>query len=231
MRRAATVLDLSPYQIRRVPDGEGCTLYTAARIVAAFGGEITYEDLLGPAERKSLRRYSRSFVKSPPTRSRSGSGTRRRRERRPKAKKDQGSPGARRRKSAKPQAKGKARAPENRRLAISISPEFVFDILEGGKKVEYRSQPTNVRGRVWLYATRPFKRILGSVEIVDCRYLEKEDCYGYMLKNPEREVPSLIPTNRAQPRFWYPWKPGEKPIRNTWEEEDAFARWLEESEG
>jgi hypothetical protein len=38
--------------------------------------------------------------------------------------------------------------------AISIQQPFVEQILRSVKKYEYRSQPTTVRGRVYLYASK-----------------------------------------------------------------------------
>lgn len=37
--------------------------------------------------------------------------------------------------------------------AISIRQPYVEDILRGKKKYEYRSRPTQIRGRVYLYAS------------------------------------------------------------------------------
>lgn len=61
LRCASTLLDMRPYQLRRLLNGEGCTLFTAARIVAALGGQITYEDLLTENERKALPEYTQNF--------------------------------------------------------------------------------------------------------------------------------------------------------------------------
>jgi len=73
--------------------------------------------------------------------------------------------------------------------AISIRQPFVELILRRIKTAEYRDYPTNIRGRVYLYAARkpvddparwrqveaepgelPTGVILGTVEIVDCRW-------------------------------------------------------------
>lgn len=106
--------------------------------------------------------------------------------------------------------------------AISIRQPWVELILQGKKKKEYRSMPTNIRERVWLYASltpvddpREWKKagvtvgdlptgvIVGSVEIVDC----VEDPYGdwaYVLRNPQRLKRFLRPINQPQPKFWRP---------------------------
>lgn len=106
--------------------------------------------------------------------------------------------------------------------AISIRQPYVEDILRGGKKYEYRSRATKIRGRVYLYASLgpgadsywkrlkmqpgdlPTGVIVGSVEIVDCKYFEEDDCYGYKLKNPRRYRKHLTPKNQPQPLFFFP---------------------------
>ena len=106
--------------------------------------------------------------------------------------------------------------------AISIKQPFVEEILRGIKKYEYRSRPTKIRGRVYLYASMkpredgnwkrlkmnpedaPTGMIVGSVEIVDCKYFEDDECYGYKLKNPKRYRKYLAPKNQPQPCFFFP---------------------------
>ncbi len=112
--------------------------------------------------------------------------------------------------------------------AISIKQPFVEEILRGIKKYEYRSRPTNIRGRVMLYASlKPgeisrWKKIklspgdltsgmiIGSVEIVDCIYFEKYGCYGYKLKNPKRYKEFLKPKSQPQPCWFFPFGKNEK---------------------
>jgi hypothetical protein len=104
--------------------------------------------------------------------------------------------------------------------AISIRQPYVELILRGEKREEYRSRPTNIRGRVYLYAAMkpgdrkfwiqvrkepgelPTKRIVGSVEIVDCR--PTKHGYTYFLANPRRLRTHLHPQNQPQPCFWRP---------------------------
>ena len=82
-------------------------------------------------------------------------------------------------------------------------------IITGEKKIEYRSKNTNVRGRVYIYASAtkyskddtldiadqtgisvdeikqlPRKVVVGSVEVVDSA--EKDGEYQWLLKNPIR---------------------------------------------
>lgn len=106
--------------------------------------------------------------------------------------------------------------------ALSIRQPFVELILRGDKTKEFRSQPTNMRERVWLYASdRPHERqrswmkvekepgelptglIPGSVEIVDCRPDKRYD-WAYMLANPKRLRTPRGVVNQPQPRFWIP---------------------------
>ncbi|MGH9621910.1 MAG: hypothetical protein ACRD45_19660 [Bryobacteraceae bacterium] len=72
--------------------------------------------------------------------------------------------------------------PERLQRTISIRQPLVEQILTGTKKREFRSRPTRIRERVYLYATKklaegarempalatlPKGRIVGSVEIAD----------------------------------------------------------------
>lgn len=107
--------------------------------------------------------------------------------------------------------------------AISIRQPFVEQILAGSKKFEYRSKLTRIRERVYLYASaRPVEDpilwrqvghapgglptgvIVGSVEITDCQWDDKNQCYAYCLRDPQRLSPHLVPTNQPQPVFWRP---------------------------
>lgn len=106
--------------------------------------------------------------------------------------------------------------------AISIQQPFVEQILKGKKKYEYRSRPTQIRGRVFLYASlRPgeisrwkgtgFKPgdlptglIVGSVEIVDCVYFKKNKIYGYKLVKPKRYKKHVKPKQQPQPCWFFP---------------------------
>lgn len=106
--------------------------------------------------------------------------------------------------------------------AISIRQPFVELILRGIKKYEYRSQPTNIRERVYLYAsltpsanTAAWKKIkkeasqlptgyvVGSVEIVGCSG-NLRDGYRYRLQNPKRLRTFKRPLNHPSPVFWIP---------------------------
>ncbi len=107
--------------------------------------------------------------------------------------------------------------------AISIRQPWVELILRGKKRIEYRSIPTNIRGPVYLYASQkpvdwpeawedagaapgelPTGVILGSVEIVDCKYDRRNDEYHYILRNPKRFKKPLRFRNQPQPVFWRP---------------------------
>lgn len=105
--------------------------------------------------------------------------------------------------------------------AISIKQPFVEQILRGIKKREYRSQPTKIKERVYLYASlkprpevaewrkvglsigdAPCGLIVGTVEIVKC--VEHDDGYAYVLADPQRLTRHLTAKNQPQPRFWIP---------------------------
>ncbi len=104
--------------------------------------------------------------------------------------------------------------------AISIRQPFVEAILDGKKKIEYRSRRTNIRERVYLYASKsqpypetfeeygydkancPTGVIVGTVDVVDCTGVEGD--YEIHLANPERLKEFLNPKNQPQPMFWRP---------------------------
>jgi hypothetical protein len=102
--------------------------------------------------------------------------------------------------------------------AISIRQPLVELILTGEKDIEFRSRPTNIRERVYLYASRslttvdgypeaqaqllPRGLIVGSVEIIDC-LCDEEGC-GYILASPVRYLKPWRPHGVPQPCFWRP---------------------------
>jgi hypothetical protein len=106
------------------------------------------------------------------------------------------------------------------RRAISIRQPFVEAILDGKKKIEYRSRKTNIRERVYIYASlgmrdeKDFRKfgydsdkcprgvIVGTVEIADCTGVDGD--YEIHLANPERLETFLKPVNQPQPMFWIP---------------------------
>jgi ASCH domain len=107
--------------------------------------------------------------------------------------------------------------------AISIRQPYVEQILRGTKKIEYRSIPTNIRERVYLYASLkpadspqgwrdvkaapgdlPTGVIVGTVEIVGCRSGRQERDYRYLLARPKRLRKPLRAKNQPQPVFWRP---------------------------
>jgi hypothetical protein len=108
--------------------------------------------------------------------------------------------------------------------AISIRQPYVEQILRGTKTEEYRSLKTNIRERVYLYASLhsseneadswdelglepgslPTGLIVGSVEIVDCHWSTEDGRFAYALERPERLEAFLRPINQPQPKFWIP---------------------------
>ena len=107
--------------------------------------------------------------------------------------------------------------------AISVKQPFVELILRGLKRAEYRSRLTNIRERVYLYASLksrmkdrgwrqlrlqpddlPTGTIAGSVEIAGCRRLPGGNGFAYLLKNLKRLRRPLKPTNQPQPGIWRP---------------------------
>jgi len=113
--------------------------------------------------------------------------------------------------------------------AISIRQPYVELILQGRKIEEYRSVPTRIRGRVYIYTAKkpadnpeewervgaepgslPTGAIVGTVEIVGCEPAGDGD-YAFVLRKPRRLEKALHAVNHPQPCFWIPSSLSEKP--------------------
>lgn len=107
--------------------------------------------------------------------------------------------------------------------ALSIRQPFAEAIMRGTKTTEYRSGPTNIRGRILIYASMsrygddeeaemlrefsisdveaddlPRGVIIGSVELYD------SDEGEWYLRNPQRAEQFVEPVNRPNPVWFYP---------------------------
>jgi predicted transcriptional regulator len=100
---------------------------------------------------------------------------------------------------------------KKRRLALSIRQPFVEQIFNGNKQYEYRATATNIRGRVYIYASKtnlstlplPTGVIVGTVEIIDC-WRDSMTGYVWRLGNPKRLKRPLKPKNKPQPVWFKP---------------------------
>ena len=109
------------------------------------------------------------------------------------------------------------------RRALSIRQPYAELIMRGIKTVEYRSRPTNIRERVYIYASQrpaddpegfeelgagpkdlPKGVLVGTVEVVDCTGSPGD--YEWHLENPERlpAADQIKPENHPQPAWFYP---------------------------
>ncbi len=110
---------------------------------------------------------------------------------------------------------------KTRNLALSVRQPFAEQIMTGEKDIEYRSTVTNIRGRVYIYASKipkveVFKKIgkkpgdfpvgvlVGTVEIVGCAG-EMYD-HEWQLANPKRLKKLIKPDNHPQPVWFKPFK-------------------------
>jgi hypothetical protein len=107
--------------------------------------------------------------------------------------------------------------------ALSIRQPHAEAIMRNKKKVEYRSRPTKIRGRILIYASQkryapedeakmmsaygitditcddlPRGVVVGSVELFDC------DGGEWHVRKPERATRLRKPTNLPQPVWFYP---------------------------
>jgi len=92
--------------------------------------------------------------------------------------------------------------------------------MRGTKKIEYRTVPTKIRERVYIYASNtprpiddwkemniqpgdlPTGVLIGTVEIVDCT--GRRGNYKWHLANPLRLSKKIKPKNHPQPVWFYP---------------------------
>lgn len=107
--------------------------------------------------------------------------------------------------------------------ALSIRQPWAELIMRGEKAVEFRSQPTKVRGRVYIYASLtkpdvsdreicqdvgcswddlPKGVLVGTVEISDCDGSGGE--YEWQLANPQRLETPIEPNEQPQPVWFHP---------------------------
>lgn len=104
--------------------------------------------------------------------------------------------------------------------ALSVRQPYAELNLRGEKRWEYRSVPTNVRGRVYIYASKtladgetfeecglsaeelPTGVIVGTVKIAGCR--EVREGFAWRLEHPIRAKRKMNPRNHPQPVWFYP---------------------------
>jgi hypothetical protein len=104
--------------------------------------------------------------------------------------------------------------------ALSIRQPYAEMILLGKKKIETRTRLTNIRERVYIYASKtpgdedafrkmkmkpgdlPVGVLVGTVEITGCT--EGQGVYEWHLSKPERLPKPLKPENRPQPVWFHP---------------------------
>ncbi len=107
-----------------------------------------------------------------------------------------------------------------RMRALSVCQPFAEQIMRGTKKIEYRTRPTNIRERVYIYASKsprpiedwkgmdmrpgdlPTGVIVGTVEVVGCT--GRPGDYKWHLSNPQRLSRRLKPRKHPQPIWFYP---------------------------
>jgi len=107
-----------------------------------------------------------------------------------------------------------------RMSALSIRQPHAERILSGTKTIEYRTQPTNKRERVYIYAGKtpaapkfwreiglkpgdlPTGFLIGTVEIVDCR--NRNGGYEWHLVKPKRLKRLIKPKKHPQPAWFFP---------------------------
>lgn len=116
---------------------------------------------------------------------------------------------------------GGTQANQIQNRAFSVRQPFAELIISAKKHIEYRSVATNIRGRVYIYASQKpvedaFEKmnkapgdfsvgvLVGTVEIVGCT--GKPGNYQWHLANPKRLKRAIKPDNRPLPTWFKPLK-------------------------
>ena len=110
----------------------------------------------------------------------------------------------------------------NTMRALSVKQPYAEQIMRKIKKVEYRTFPTHIFERVYIYASLtpgeeqefaklkmqpgdlPTGVIIGTVEITCCTGKLRD--YEWHLDNPRRLRKPIKPKNHPQPAWFYPFK-------------------------
>lgn len=105
--------------------------------------------------------------------------------------------------------------------AISIKQPFAEQVIRGSKKCKYRSRPTTIRGRVYVYASLkprpredwkgvsvgpkdvPLGVIIGTVDVTGCGPLRTGE-YAWSLKTPVRLRRPIASKAHPKPVWFFP---------------------------
>jgi hypothetical protein len=119
-------------------------------------------------------------------------------------------------------------ASEVQNRALSLRQPHAENILRGVKIMEYRSVSTNIRGRVYIYASKqpadpsffeeleakpgdfPTGLLVGTVEIIGCEKADAAEGFQWQLANPERLSEPRKPENKPQPVWFTPFRSNPK---------------------
>jgi hypothetical protein len=111
-----------------------------------------------------------------------------------------------------------------RNLALSVRQPLADFIMFGLKKIEFRTVPTNIGGRVYIYASKApnlgwYEKlglrpgdlsvgvVIGGVEIIGCsEEPDENDEYHWQLANPKRLRKPFKPDTQPQPVWFKPFK-------------------------
>ena len=122
--------------------------------------------------------------------------------------------------------KSKSNTSDVQNRALSIRQPYAEMILQGKKTIEYRSMVTNIRGRVYIYASLtpgpledfeeldakpgdfPTAVLVGTVKIKGCKepLFFEHGGYHWLLEKPERLPKPIKADNKAQPSWFIPFK-------------------------
>ncbi|MEX2558995.1 MAG: ASCH domain-containing protein, partial [Pirellulales bacterium] len=127
--------------------------------------------------------------------------------------------------------------------ALSIRQPWAELILRGHKGIDYRTRPTKIRGRIYIYASLakpeadepgleeelgcplvdlPRGVVIGTVELVDC--VEADGEYEWHLGTPQRLGTPLAPAEQPQPVWFHPFGRPDDAVSSAIEEENGPPR-------
>ena len=123
--------------------------------------------------------------------------------------------------------------------ALSIRQPHAEAVMRGIKMIEFRSQPTGIRERIYIYASLgrdgehgetdmlrqyrisgvrtndlPRGVLVGTVELFDCTN-GGNGCFKWHLRKPERLPKPLKPVHRANPVWFHPFGDSDAPVEAT----------------
>jgi len=93
--------------------------------------------------------------------------------------------------------------------ALSVKQPWATDLINGKKRIEYRSWPIRELGPLLIVSSKspkhrdlPLGCALGVIEIISCKWSQKDQCFHWKVKNPmPLDEPIELPLSAAKMRL------------------------------